>query len=592
MGRSHLAVACGTIDPVGENIGPPPELSVVARCLGDLHGRAVLRALPSVVERARDLRGPGFELVIALAFTERLVQLLHLGERLGRGEVEQVLFEGRRIYVVRHVVFDGRLDRSRGVCEYGSNGLQKVGGDVFEQFGVPVVRLPGRHAPDERLVPRREGFSIGCPVLRGLREKSVSVRTVFRTFPILPLPVAAGRKEPLLLLADHGDSERVPNPLRIDVVILGRLVSHLPEFLQVHLLGDLQPQARFEEADGGQCRENLPVERGLDQPLVGLHDGLHELGAALLLRTVAVLGVLTEHGRQVEQRELLVAGRNEIFIDIAVRGYTLCELEILRRVDDEIGRRSDLAHHRFGPLQHFVVSGVRLHDARRYAEYLAQLTPAGEGELLDQHIRHGLVEQPEVAFARVDLDEPAAELRQKSIIHRLRTFGVGVEFPDFGRHVLTRHEVGHDRSGRIIVELDERVVEKLRFDDQFDEVLVQARILELLRLGLVLAAVHLQFELRALAFADAENRHLRGHQRIVDHLREKPLQQHLLRFIGTRRLQAGTLPVGDVLAGHGFLPPDDAANDPRIVPASGLSFHLGGCLRSGCRLCFISDLFH
>ena len=285
--------------------------------------------------------------------------------------MEQVLFEGCRIYVVRHVVFDGRLDRSRGVCEYGSNGLQKVGGDVFEQLGVPVVRLPGRHAPDERLVPRREGFSIGCPVLRGLREKSVSVRTVFLTFPVLPLPVAAGRQEPLLLLADHGDSERVPNPLRIDVIILGRLVSHLPEFLQVHLLGDLQPQARFEEADGGQCRENLPVEGGLDQPLVGLHDGLHELGAALLFRTVAVLGVLTEHGRQVEQRELLVAGRNEVLIDVAVCGDALRELEIFRRVDDEVGRRSDLAHHRFGPLQHFVVSGVRLHDARGYAEYFA-----------------------------------------------------------------------------------------------------------------------------------------------------------------------------------------------------------------------------
>lgn len=77
----------------------------------------------------------------------------------------------------------------------------------------------------------------------GPPRKSVSVRTVFRTFPVLPLPVGAGRQESLLLLADYGDSERVPNPLRIDVVILGRLVSHLPEFLQVHLLGDLQPQA-------------------------------------------------------------------------------------------------------------------------------------------------------------------------------------------------------------------------------------------------------------------------------------------------------------------------------------------------------------
>ena len=68
------------------------------------------------------------------------------------------------------------------------------------------------------------------------------------------------------------------------------------------------------------------------------------------------------------------------------------------------------------------------------------------------------------------------------------------------------------------------MVEELGFDNQLDEVLVQSRILEFLRLLVISAVIPFQHEFRALTLADAKNRHLRGHQRIVHHLFEQTLQ--------------------------------------------------------------------
>ena len=174
---------------------------------------------------------------------------------------------------------------------------------------------------------------------------------------------------------------------------------------------------------------------------------------------------------------MLVAGADQVLVHIAVGRHTLREVEILLGVDDEVGRRADLLHHLLCTGKHLRVGGVGLHHARRYAEYLAQLAPTRQGELLDQYIRHGLVQQSEVALAWVQLHDPPAEIRLVAVFDELAGVDVRVKLAGLGRYVLPRQEIGL-YSGGGICELNERMAVKLAFDDELDQRVEQAAVFE------------------------------------------------------------------------------------------------------------------
>ena len=98
-----------------------------------------------------------------------------------------------------------------------------------------------------------------------------------------------------------------------------------------------------------------------------------------------------------EQRHLGVAERDQVVIDIAVGRYALGELEILGGVDDEVGGGTHVAQHLLGAVEHLRVLCVGLDVAGRDAVDLAQLRPAAMGELLEEGVRHRLVQQSVVA---------------------------------------------------------------------------------------------------------------------------------------------------------------------------------------------------
>ena len=109
MFLAHTVVAHGAVFPVREHVDLTFEAVVGAGVFGAVDGGAVLGALPGAVEGVGDTVGPAAKVGVAIAVGQCLVELLHLGKRLGRREVEKVLLQGGAESVVGCVVGDAAL---------------------------------------------------------------------------------------------------------------------------------------------------------------------------------------------------------------------------------------------------------------------------------------------------------------------------------------------------------------------------------------------------------------------------------------------------------------------------------------------------
>ena len=185
--------------------------------------------------------------------------------------------------------------------------------------------------------------------------------------------IGAGR-----IHARPGDfhSEGLLEPLDIKLIVGRGLENHLPQFLGVGGLGKLEAEAGRDDAEALHSGDGGLVDVVGDFALVGLDDDFHEVGGGFLLGAVAVFGVLTKDGSKVEQGDLLVAGGDEVLVNIAVGGAGLGKLKFFLGVDDEVGGGTDFAHHGLCAVEHVGVLRVGLQDAGRYAVDFAKFAPA------------------------------------------------------------------------------------------------------------------------------------------------------------------------------------------------------------------------
>ena len=242
-----------------------------------------------------------------------------------------------------------------------------------------------------------------------------------------------------------------------------------PEFFGVLLLLIFVGQAGRQQTDTGQRGQDDLIPIALYPSAVCLRDALEEFEAGLLLRSVAVQGVLPHLRAADQQRGGLLAHRDQVTVDVAVGVRAFGEVERFGAVYDEPGRGPEVAHHLLRAIEHFGVLGVGFEHARGYGVNFAEFRPALLGESGEKDVRDGLVEQA-VIVRPAELQYPGAVFAHLAVAD-----AVAVVFGE-QQHAAFRYDVGTGqqrrlrRSGRRNGQLHERMTVECFFPGEAFEI--------------------------------------------------------------------------------------------------------------------------